>query len=93
MAERPNVGLAALIAAKIACCGALILASTGALSLAGVAGWLRGEGIVWLAIAAIAAMVLYLWWRRRRADPVGVPRRTRAMASPPRSNRADITRD
>ena len=72
MAERPNVGLAALIAAKVVCCGALILASTGALSLAGVAGWLRGEGIVWLAIAAVAAVALYLWWRRRRAGPDGV---------------------
>ncbi len=72
MAERPKAGLTALIAAKIACCGGLILVSTGALSLAGVAGWLRNGGIVWLAIIALAAMALYLRWRSRRAHPLGV---------------------
>ena len=72
MADRPNPGLAALIAAKIACCGGLILVSTGALSLAGVAGWLRDGGMFWLAIVALAAVALYLWWRSRRADPLDV---------------------
>jgi uncharacterized membrane protein YfcA len=73
MADRPNPGLAALIAAKIACCGGLVLVSTGALSIAGVAGWLRDGGIFWLAIVALAAVALYLWRRPRRADPLDVP--------------------
>ncbi len=72
MAEGPKAGLAALIAAKVVCCGGLILVATGTLSLAGVAGWLRDGGIVWLAIAALAAMSLYLWWRSRRVHPLGV---------------------
>ncbi len=72
MAEGPKAGLAALIAAKVACCGGLILVSTGALSLAGVAGWLHDGGIVWLAIVALAAVALYFWWRSRRVQPFRV---------------------
>ncbi len=71
MAERPNAGLAALIAAKIVCCGGLILVATGTLSLAGVAGWLRDEGIVWLVIVALAVMALF-WWRARHARLFGI---------------------
>ena len=72
MTDGPKAGLAALIAAKLVCCGGLVLVATGALSLAGIAGWLRNGGIVWLAIVALAAMALHLWWRHRRVHPLGV---------------------
>ncbi len=62
MPEEPNGhGLAWLLAAKVVCCGALLLAATGALSLGGLAGWLLDGGIAWLAIAALAGVSFYLW--------------------------------
>ncbi len=64
MTEGPN-GLAWLLAAKIVCCGGLLLAATGALSFGGLAGWLLDGGIAWLAIAALAVALVHLWSRHR----------------------------
>ena len=60
MTDGPKAGLAALIAAKLVCCGGLILVATGVLSVAGVAEWFRAGGMVWLAVVALAVIVLYL---------------------------------
>jgi membrane protein implicated in regulation of membrane protease activity len=56
-------GLAGLIAAKIVCCGALVLAATGATSLAGFASWLAGGGLFWLSVVILAIIGIYLWRR------------------------------
>lgn len=58
---------AKLIAAKIACCGVLLLFLTGAVSLSGIAGWFRDGGLAWLAVAVAAALSGLFLWRRRRA--------------------------
>lgn len=68
MAEEPNNrGLAWLLAAKVVCCGALLLALTGTLSLAGIGSWFLDGGIAWLAIAGLVGASLYLW-RRHHAE-------------------------
>lgn len=47
MPEAPgNHGMAWLIAAKLVCCGGLLLVATGALSLGAVASWLLDGGVV-----------------------------------------------
>jgi hypothetical protein len=72
----------------MACCGALVLISSGA--LVGIGAWLSGGGLTWLAGAAIAVAVGYLLWRRRAredgtgatADGIG-----RADRDPPKETR------
>lgn len=59
-------GIARLVVAKIVCCGALVLAATGAVSFAGLASWLVGGVYFWLAAAALAVIGLYLWRRSKR---------------------------
>lgn len=73
-------GLAGLLAAKIVCCGAIVLAATGAISFAGLASWLVGGGDFWLAAAVLAIVGIYLWRHRARENgktdgkgPVGQP--------------------
>ncbi len=66
-------GLAGLLAAKIVCCGAIVLAATGAISFAGLASWLVGGGYFWLAAAVLAIVGIYLWRHRARQRPVGQP--------------------
>lgn len=61
-------GIAGLVAAKIACCGALVLAATGAVSFAGLASWLVGGVYLWLAAAALGLIGLYLWRRSARNE-------------------------
>jgi len=73
MAEEPNGrGLAWLLAAKAACCGALLLAATGALSLGGLANWFLDGGIAWLAGTALVIVMLDLW-RQHRAERMTLP--------------------
>ena len=60
-------GLAGLIAAKIVCCGTLVLAATGALS--GVGGWLMDGGLVWLVPIAAFAIAGWAILRRRTREP------------------------
>lgn len=68
MTEEPNGrGLAWLLAAKLVCCGGLLLAATGALSLGSLVGWLLEGGYVWLSISALALAMFWLW-RRQRAE-------------------------
>ncbi len=68
MAQGSGNGLSSLIAAKIVCCGGLVLAATGALSTVGA--WLTAGGYVWAGAAAGTLLVgLALLYRRRgRAD-------------------------
>ncbi len=56
-------GFAGLVVAKVVCCGALMLAATGAVNIAGLASWLAGGAYLWLAAAALALIGLYLWRR------------------------------
>ncbi|MFQ5774381.1 MAG: hypothetical protein ACE5GS_07700 [Kiloniellaceae bacterium] len=75
MAEEPKgPGLAWLLFAKAVCCGGLVVAASGAVSLGGLAGWLLDGGIAWLALAAPAVAVFYLW-RRHRSGRLPIERR------------------
>lgn len=66
MTEEPNrSGFAWLLAAKVVCCGGLLLVATVTLSLGGLTSWFFDGGIAWLAIAGFAGASLYLWWRLR----------------------------
>ena len=51
MANEPKAGLAGLVVAKIICCGALVLAASGAFSGAGA--WLLDDRLVWLALFVV----------------------------------------
>ncbi len=69
-AKRGRLGT--LIAAKVVCCGGLMLVVGGALSLNAVAAWLLDGGLVWLALAAIfVAAGLWLWRGRDRKSDSG----------------------
>jgi len=72
-------GVAGLLAAKIVCCGALVLAATGAISFAGIVGWLVGSGLFWLA-AVLAVIGIFLW--RRSTRPSRSDARKDAIAHP-----------
>ena len=70
MADEPSGrGLSWLLLAKAMCCGGILLAATGALSLGGLTGWLLEGGIVWLAVAALGIVAVYFWWRRHAGRP------------------------
>lgn len=60
--------LAGLLAAKIVCCGAIVLAATGAISFAGFASWLVGGGYLWLAATVLAVVGIYLRRHSARAN-------------------------
>ncbi len=65
MNDQPTGTMMGLIAAKIACCGLLILAVSGA--FAGLGGWLAGTGLAWLGLAGVAALAgAAYWWRQGR---------------------------
>lgn len=68
MSDGSNGKVVGLIAAKVACCGALVFAASGA--LAGAGGWLFGAGLPWLAAAglALAAAAAILWRRAHGAS-------------------------
>lgn len=66
MTEPPkHGGWGALIAAKLVCCGGLVLFATGVLTVNGIGTWLLGGGAVWLVLGAAAAVLLVLWRRQR----------------------------
>jgi len=58
---------AKLIAAKIACCGILLLFVTGVVSVSGLAAWFRDGSLAWLTVAVAVALSGLFLWRRRRA--------------------------
>lgn len=78
MARDQGVGLGALIAAKVICCGGLVLVATGALSTFG--SWLITGGYIWIGAAAGAVVIGLLYRRPGRAgtqygaNAVGHPR-------------------
>lgn len=59
-------GFAGMLVAHIACCGGLVLVATGAVSLAGLASWLTGGGLFWLAAVVLAVVGIVLWRRNER---------------------------
>ncbi len=66
MAEQPKPGgWGAPIAAKLVCCGALLLFATGALTVNGIGTWLLGGGAIWLVLGGLA-VTLFVHWRRQR---------------------------
>ncbi len=66
MTERPkHGGWRALIAAKLVCCGGLLLFATGVLTVNGIGTWLSGGGAIWLVLGGLAVAVFVLLWRRR----------------------------
>ena len=69
MTEQPkHDGWGALIAAKLVCCGGLLLFATGALTMNGIATWLIGGGAKWFGLGALAIALLVLWRRRRTSN-------------------------
>ncbi len=87
MTERPkHGGWGALIAAKLVCCGGLVLFATGVLTVNGIGTWLLGGGAIWgaiwLVLSAVAVTLLVLWRRQR----------TRAIPSNGRSGAVDTER-
>lgn len=85
-------GLAWLLAAKIVCCGALVLAAAGVISLVGIVSWFWAGGYIWFVAAVLAIVAAYL--RRHRARirgagrdhaPITNARRSTSRVSLPRS--------
>ena len=65
MAEHPKPGgWGALIAAKLVCCGGLLLFATGYLTVSGIGSWLHGGGAMGLGLAVLAVALLVLWRRQ-----------------------------
>jgi hypothetical protein len=78
MTERPkHGGWRALIAAKVVCCGGLVLFATGVLTVNGIGTWLLGGGAIWLVLGGFAVTLLILW---RRHGTRGIPSNGRADA-------------
>ncbi len=74
MAEQPNHdGWGALIAAKLVCCGGLLLFATGVLTVNGIGTWLYGGGAIWLILGALAG-ALFVLRRRLYSGVRGRPR-------------------
>jgi len=61
-------GLVPLLLLKVACCGGLVLATTGAVS--GFGAWMIGGGYAWIGLAAIAVLagVAFRYLRRPRPE-------------------------
>ena len=68
--ETGGHGLVWLLAAKMVCCGALLLATTGALSLGAIGAWFLDGGMIWPATIVLATAAVYLWRRRARQDGI-----------------------
>lgn len=60
--------LAGLLAAKIICCGALVLAASGAISFAGLPVGFSAAANFWLAAVVLAVIGIVLWRRNARLD-------------------------
>ena len=72
MNDQPSGTMMGLIAAKIACCGLLVLAVSGAFG--GFGGWLSGAGLPWLGLAGLAALAgAAYWWRQGRLSDARSP--------------------
>ena len=79
MAEQPkHGGWGALIAAKLVCCGGLLLFATGVLTVNGIGTWLFGGGAIWLVLGGLA-VALFVLWRRRRTGSAPSDRRAGAV--------------
>jgi len=72
-------GWGKLLAAKVVCCGVLLLFLTGTLSLSGVLGWFGDGNPAWLALAGAGAVVGMMLWFRRRGRDSGAGKRQRQL--------------
>lgn len=72
-------GIAGVLGAYVVCCGGLLLAASGAVSLAGLASWLTGGGLFWL-VVVLAIIGIGLW--HRSARPSGSDVREDAITHP-----------
>ncbi len=77
VAQPKGRGWGALIAAKLVCCGGLMLFATGVLTVNGIGTWLIGGGTIWLVLGALA-VALFVIWRRRRTGSAPSDRRAEA---------------
>lgn len=79
MTEQPkHGGWGALIAAKLVCCGGLLLFATGVLTVNGIVTWLSGGSAIWLVLGALA-VALFVLWRRQRTGSAPPDRRAGAV--------------
>lgn len=78
MTEQPeHGGWGVLIAAKLVCCGGLLLFATGVLTVNGIGTWLFGGGAIWLVLGGLAVTLVVLW---RRLRTVSMPSNRRRGA-------------
>ncbi len=85
-------GLGALIAAKVVCCGGMVLVITGGLSLNAIGAWLLDGGLAWLALGAVFLVAGVWLWRRRETTEFELPTMAEAMRSEPGLVRIDRTK-
>ncbi len=86
-AKRGRLG--ALMAAKVVCCGGLVLVATGALSLNAIGAWLLDGGLAWLALAAVFVLAGVWLWRRQKATELELPTMAEATRAAPGLVRID----
>ncbi len=85
-------GLGALIAAKVVCCGGMILVITGGLSLNAIGAWLLDGGLAWLALAAVFLVAGVWLWRRRETTEFELPTMAEATRAELGLERIDRTK-
>ncbi len=85
-------GLGVLIAAKVVCCGGMILVITGGLSLNYIVAWLLDGGLAWLALAAVFLVAGVWLWRRRDITEFELPTMAEATRAEPVLERIDRTK-
>ena len=93
MTDEPRPGgFGALIVAKVACCGVLVLVATGVLSLNAIGTWLLEGGLIWLALATVLAVSGVLIWRLRTGGAAG-PKTGSAAPRPADARDAPVARN
>ncbi len=87
--EPRRAGLGALIAAKVVCCGGLMLVATGALSLNAIGAWLQDGRLGWLVLAAVFVSASVWVCRRRRTIELELPTMAEVTRAAPGLERID----
>ena len=91
MANGSGSGLGALIAAKLVCCGGLVLVITGGLSLNAIGAWILDGGLAWLALAAVFLVAGVWFLGRRKTTEFDLPTMAGAPRAEPGLERIDRT--
>ncbi len=93
MEDEPRRGrLGALIAAKVVCCGGMVLVITGGLSLNAIGAWLLDGGLAWLALAAVFLVAGVWFLGRRKTTEFELPTMAAATRAEPGLERIDRTK-